>query len=31
MMNFLIIMKDGKLTRIPAQTLRDLAPLSTRA
>jgi len=27
----LIIMKDGKLTRIPAQTLRDLAPLSTRA
>ena len=27
----LIIMKDGKLTRIPAQTLRDLAQISTRA
>ncbi len=26
----LIIVKDGKLTRIPAQTLRDMAQLSTR-
>jgi hypothetical protein len=26
----LIVVKDGKLTRIPAQTLREAAPLAAR-